>query len=393
MNDSLYIAWKYICSKKIRTATLVACVTLILFLPVSLELLLRESESQLMSRAASTPFLVGAKGSALDLAMNALYFGEAVPEMITMEASNEIEDTGLAAPIPMHVRFRARGYAIVGTTLDYFDFRNLGIAEGRGLAVLGDCVIGTTAAERLGLRPGDALVSSPETLFDLAGAYPLKMNVAGILEKSHTSDDLAVFVDLKTAWVIEGFVHGHEDLAKVKDPQVILKKNGKNIVGSPKLFQYMEITQANLDSFHLHGNLDALPITAVLVVPNDTKSGTILRGRYLSGEQAHQIVKPEDVIEGLLQNIFRIKNVLDAVILVVSLGMILAIILVFALSLRLRQREIQTIFRLGCRRMTITRFLIAEVSVIVLMSVVLCAALLISVDCFSNDLVRTLFIR
>jgi putative ABC transport system permease protein len=80
MNDSLYIAWKYICSKKIRTATLVACVTLILFLPVSLELLLMESETQLMSRAESTPLLLGAKGSALDLAMNALYFGEDVPE-------------------------------------------------------------------------------------------------------------------------------------------------------------------------------------------------------------------------------------------------------------------------------------------------------------------------
>ena len=34
MNDSLYIAWKYICSEKTRTATLVTCVTLIIFLPV-----------------------------------------------------------------------------------------------------------------------------------------------------------------------------------------------------------------------------------------------------------------------------------------------------------------------------------------------------------------------
>ena len=73
----------------------------------------------------------------------------------------------------MHVRFRARGYAIVGTTLDYFEFRGLQVADGRQLAVLGDCVLGATAAARLGLGAGDSLVSSPQTLFDLGGASPL----------------------------------------------------------------------------------------------------------------------------------------------------------------------------------------------------------------------------
>ena len=155
----------------------------------------------------------------------------------------------------------------------------------------------------------------------------------------------------------------------------------------------MEITEENLNSFHLHGNNEALPITAVLAVPNDTKSGTILQGRYLSSEQAHQIIEPKDIIDSLLQSIFRIKNVLDAVILVVGLGMLLAIILVFALSLRLRQREIQTVFRLGCRRMTIARLLAAEITVIVAMSLFLCAVFLLTLNHFSNDLVRTLFIR
>ena len=56
----------------------------------------------------------------------------------------------------------------------------------------------------MALKAGDSLVSSPESLFDLAGVYPLKMYVAGVLNKSHTSDDLAVFVDLKTTWVIQG---------------------------------------------------------------------------------------------------------------------------------------------------------------------------------------------
>jgi len=393
MIDSFYIAWRYVSFNKIKTLTLVACITLISFLPVALQLLLAESERQLISRAVSTPLVVGVKGSALDLVMNTLYFGDEVPELITMKASDRVMETDLALPIPVYVRFRARGYPIVGTTLDYFEFRGLKMAEGRQIAVLGDCVVGAKAAEQLGLKVGDSLVSSPETLFDLAGVYPLKMKVVGILEKTYTSDDLAVFADLKTTWVIQGLGHGHQDLTKLQDPTLVLKRTKDNVAATAKLYHFTEISEKNIDSFHFHGNTSIYPITAIIAVPHDAKSGTILQGRYLSKEETHQIAKPKEVIDGLLQNIFRIKNVLDAVILVVALATVMAIVLVFALSLRLRQREMQTIFKLGCSRMTVVQLVSSEILIIVLSSGLLCGAMVLLVDQFSNDLVRALFIR
>ena len=393
MMDSLYIAWRYVAFNKGKTATLIACITLIAFLPLALQLLLEESERQLNSRAVATPLVIGAKGSALDLVMNTLYFGDEVPELITMKASADVTDSDLAMPIPVYARFRARGHPIVGTTLDYFGYRGLKVAKGRHLALLGECVVGARVAERLGLRPGDSLVSSPENLFDLAGVYPLKMKVVGILEKSHTSDDRAVFVDLKTAWIIEGLGHGHKDVTKTKDTTVILKRSESNVAANAKLKLYTEITEKNLESFHFHGDLSAYKLTAVLAVPHDEKSGTILRGRYLDGKAVHQIVRPADVIDGLLQTIFRIKNVLDSVIVLVGSATALAIILVFALSLRLRQREIHTIFKLGCSRMTIARLLGAETFIIILSSGVLCGAMIFLTNRFSSDLVRTLLIR
>jgi putative ABC transport system permease protein len=393
MIDSLYIAWKYIRFNKVKTATLVACITLIMFLPISLELLLNESERQLLSRATTTPLVIGAKGSSLDLVMSTLYFGDEVPELISMAASERILDTDLAMPISMYVRFRARGFPIVGTTLDYFDFRGLEIAHGRSLAMLGECVIGARVAESLDIKPGGSLVSSPETVFDLAGVYPLKMKVVGVLEKSHTSDDLAVFVDLKTAWIVQGLMHGHEDVTKVTDPTLVLDRTETNVAATAKLYQYTEITEENIDSFHFHGDPSLYPITAVIAVPHDTKSGTILQGRYLSKEETYQIADPEEVIDGLLQNIFRIKNVLDAVIVLVGLATVLAIILVFVLSLRLRQREIKTIFKLGCSRMTMVRLLGSEILIIVFSSGIICSIMVFVVSLFSNDLVRRLFIR
>ena len=59
--DSIYIAWKYISCNRIKSAVLVACITLISFRPRALQLLLDESERQLMSRAVSTPLIVGAQ--------------------------------------------------------------------------------------------------------------------------------------------------------------------------------------------------------------------------------------------------------------------------------------------------------------------------------------------
>jgi len=393
MLDSFYIAWKYIQYNRIKTAVLVACITLISFLPFALQLLLHESERQLMSRAVETPLVVGKKGSSLDLVMNTLYFGDDVPELMTMAASDRIADTDLSLPIPMYVRFKTRGNPIVGTTLDYFEFRGLKMARGRQIAVLGDCVLGARVAESLDLKPGDSLVSSPESLFDLAGVYPLKMKVAGILKKSHTPDDRAVFVDLKTAWVIQGLGHGHQDVTRLKDPTLVLKRTESNVAATAKLFHYTEITEKNMASFHFHGNLSAYPISAIIAIPYDAKSGTILRGRYLSKNETQQIAKPEEVIDGLLQNIFRIKNVLDAVLAMVTLATVLAVILVFALSLRLRQREIQTIFKIGCSRMTTAKLIAAEIVIIIFSSAVLCSVLMVVVRSVANDLVRMLFIK
>ena len=393
MKDSLYIAWKYIAYNKAKTATLIACITIILFLPIGLEILLDESEHQLMSRAEVTPLVVGAKGSALDLVMNTLYFDDELPEFISMEAARSVQESGLALAVPVYSRFKARDFPIIGTTLDYFDVRSLEVAQGRTLAVLGECVVGAGVAEALELSPGDNLVSSPESLFDLAGVYPLKMNVVGILERTYTSDDLGIFVDLKTAWIIEGLGHGHQDVTQLDDPNLIYERTENNVSATPKLLHYNEITDGNLDSFHFHGDLTRYPLTAVLVFPKDTKSETLLRGRYLSQDERHQIIKPTEVIDGLLQNIFRIKNVLEAVIAVVGSATFLAMILVFALSLRLRQREIQTIFKLGCRKGTIARLLGAEIGMILLASLVLCGMLVSLLARVDQGLVRVLFIQ
>jgi len=392
MMDSLYLAWRYIVFNRKKTITLITCISLVTFLPFALKSLLNESEHQLMSRATTTPLLVGAKGNSLDLVMNSLYFSKEKPDFISMKSVETIIDSGLGLPIPLYIRFQAREYPIIGTSLDYFEFRKYKIEWGRAFAMLGECVIGADLATHLNLKVGDNLLSSPENLFDLAGVYPLKMTISGILDKTNSTDDKAVFVDLKTAWVIQGLGHGHQDVKKIEDSSVVLSQTKNLVTASSKIKQYTEINVDNLESFHFHGDPSIYPLTAIIAVPHDEKSATILRGRYLSEQQDQQIVRPKKVIEDLLGNIFRIKDFIDAVVLIVAIAMILAVFLVFSLSFRLRQKEINTIFHLGCNRATVFQLISAEILIIILASGVLCFLSLLILQHFQDRIVHTLFI-
>ncbi|MDH3978836.1 MAG: hypothetical protein OEU86_09980, partial [Gammaproteobacteria bacterium] len=74
MSDMLYLAWRYVSYHRWKTLILTFAITLVVFLPVTLNMLVERSAEQLMARAQSTPLLMGAQGSPLELALNSLYF-------------------------------------------------------------------------------------------------------------------------------------------------------------------------------------------------------------------------------------------------------------------------------------------------------------------------------
>jgi len=366
---------------------------LIVYLPVALRVLVRQSAAELVARAEATPLLVGAKGSPLELALNSLYFESDTPELTTYAEAERVSDTGLATAIPLYVRFKVRQQPVVGTSLDYFDFRGTRFAEGRAMAMLGECVLGSRAAEILGTKVGGAVISSPESVFDIAGVYPLKMQVVGVLHPTYTADDVAVFVDLKTAWIIQGLVHGHQDMAAPEAAPGVLSREGDNIVANASVLQYTEITPENIDSFHFHGSAEDYPISAVIAVPHDRKSGTILMGRYESPDDPAQILQPTTVIEDLLATIFTVQSFVVAGMLLVGLAALATAVLVFALSLRLRQREIETMAKIGGSRVRIGGVLVTEVAVVVVMSVVLAGILTTLTARFASSAVRLLVLQ
>lgn len=389
MRGTLYLAWRYLAFHRVKTVILVAAITLIVFLPVGLRVIVNQSSRQLTVRAEATPLVIGAKGSPTELTLNTLYFSSEVPARTTHAAAADVSATGLASAIPMYVRFRVRGQPIVGTTLEYFEFRALSLAAGRQLAVLGEAVLGSRAAERLGVGVGDFVVSSPESVFDIAGVYPLRMPVVGVLRFSDSADDDAVFVDVKTTWVIEGLGHGHQDLSRPEAAPGVLRREGNVVVGNASVVQYNEITPDNIDSFHFHGGLSDFPLTAVIAVPPDQRSSALLQGRYQS-DHLSQVVSPAAVMAELLNTILTVEKFVIAGAVTVGLATLATAFLVFALSLRLRQRERETLFKIGGSRVAVATVMTSEIVGVLAAGVFLAFVLTSLTQRYGDAIIRVL---
>ena len=373
MRDLFYLLLRYLLFYRAKIITLSLSLALVAAIPLGLSIISSVTNEHLQKRAESTPLLLGAQGSKLDLVMSALYFSDQELPLMRYQDFETLQESTLTSAIPLYRKYRVKSSPIVGTTPDYFTFRKLKMQEGRHFVRIGECVLGSDAAKKLGVSLGDTIISSPDNVFDIAGNYPLKMDIVGILQPTATADDNAVFTDIKTSWIIEGLAHGHEKLEN--DPKSILKREGETLVANASLMQYNYITSENINSFHFHGKQSAFPLNAVIILPHDHKSKTILMGRYMSDKPAQMLIEPHKVIRSLIDTLFDIKN-LALVILMLILAATFAIaVLVFILSIRLRRNELQTMLKIGASPFRVKMLLLGEI-----FSVLLIAFLLVSIS-------------
>lgn len=369
MKNSLHLAWLYLRFNWLKTSVLIGAIALVLFIPLSLNSLVEQGAKSMMSRAENTPLVVGSKGSQTELGLSALYFKAPKIASMTYAEMERLQQENLAEAIPLHLRYFVKNQPIVGTSTAYFKFRELQFESGRMMTMLGECVLGSKAADALQATVGSFVISSPAGAFDIAGSYPLKMKVTGILNPSGTPDDAAVFVDIKTSWVISGRAHGHQDVGKDTADSLLLSRNGNTVVASPAVLSFTEITPDNIDSFHFHGNPETYPLDAIIALPKDRQSALVLRGRYENANGKVQMIVPEKVMEELLDTVVSVRNLVLLAAIAIGLATLIIAALVFTLSIRLRQGELHTMRRIGASRNAIAQIIGFEIVIILMLSV------------------------
>jgi len=371
MKGAFYLTAKYIGYRPWRFAILIAVVALAIFLPLAMKVFVEESSRLLQARAASTPLLIGPKGSKIDLSISALYFKKQGLTDLTYEKYLKTVRNRSVRIIPLHTQYRAGEFPIVGTNLSYFEVRSLQLKEGRNFTQIGECVLGAKVAKERSLSVGDHILSTPSNTFDLAGVYPLKMKIVGVLEPMHNTDDRTVFVDLKTCWVIAGLGHGHDDLNKPSQESSILSREGNTIKANASLVEFNEVTLENLKSFHFHGSKSDFPISSMLAFPKNDKAKALLLGKYQSDTLEEQIVIPGDAISELIDTLFATRKAVLAGLSIMTGVTLLLVFLIFKLSFRLREREMSTYFKLGAPAHFSASLKFLEVMIVIILGVII----------------------
>ena len=166
-----------------------------------------KDQSQRAFVETSTGFdaVLGARGSRLQLVLNAIFHLEASPGNIAAADFEQIRrHPAVKAAIPLAVGDNYRGYRIVGTVESLFT--QVEYARGRRYAVqpggrvfagaAHEALVGSFAAERLGLRVGDTFQPFHGLVFDPSHQHEEIYTVVGILEPTNTPADRVLWIPL-----------------------------------------------------------------------------------------------------------------------------------------------------------------------------------------------------
>src|SRR3954469_17763730 len=149
--------------------------------------------------------VLGARGSKLQLVLNAIFHLEASPGNLAWTDYEMIKRHPMVkAAIPLAVGDNLRGFRLVGTVPELFG--NVEYAPGKKFAVQSggkifgeakEAVAGSFAAERLGLKVGDHFHPFHGLAFDPKNEHADDYTVTGILAPTNTPADRVVWIPLR----------------------------------------------------------------------------------------------------------------------------------------------------------------------------------------------------
>jgi putative ABC transport system permease protein len=156
--------------------------------------------------------VLGARGSKLQLVLNAIFHLEASPGNVAAADYEQIaKHPAVKAAVPIAVGDNFQGWRIVGTVpelftvVEYAPGRRYALAEGRLFgAEAREAVVGSFVAQRLGWKVGDTFRPYHGLNFDPANQHEEVFTVTGILAASNTPADRVIWIPLKGVQTMAG---------------------------------------------------------------------------------------------------------------------------------------------------------------------------------------------
>jgi len=175
--------------------------------------------------------VLGARGSKLQLVLNAIFHLEASPGNLAWQDFLDIQkNPNVELAIPLAVGDNFHGYRLAGTIPELFTRseyargRHYALAPGGRMfdPTLREAVVGSFAARKLGLKPGDTFHPFHGLIYDEKNQHSETYLVVGVLEPSNTPADRVIWIP------IEGIqkMSGHDPKAATDISAVLVKLRG-----------------------------------------------------------------------------------------------------------------------------------------------------------------------
>ena len=239
--------------------------------------------------------VLGARSSKLQLVLNGIFHLEASPGNLAWEDYLEIQKhPGVAHAIPIAVGDNYRGYRLVGVLPELFTETQFSEGNAYTLKPGGrlmapdrrEAVVGSFAATRLKLKPGDTFHPYHGLLFDEKKQHAETYVVVGVLEPTNTPADQVIWIPITGLQLMSG----HDPkaatdisavLVKLRNPQagfrldMMYNKQGNRLTFAWPIQRIMALLFDKISWFDR-----VLEIVAILVAV--VAAGSVLTGIYNS---------------------------------------------------------------------------------------------------------------
>lgn len=172
-----------------------------------------QAQAAFVSTSTAFDAVLGARGSKLQLVLNGIFHLEASPGNLAASDYELIrKHPAVKTAIPIAVGDNLRGYRIVGTVpqlltnVEYVPGKKYAVAPGGKVfgEAAREAVVGSFAAERLGLKVGSTFQPFHGLTFDEKALHEEVFTVTGILAPTNTPADKVIWVPIKGVQTMSG---------------------------------------------------------------------------------------------------------------------------------------------------------------------------------------------
>lgn len=204
MKAVLLLAVKSALARKLSLGITLLAITLASALLLAVERLRSDARQSFAQAITGVDLVVGSRSSGVQLVLHAVFhLGEPTGSVDWSSYRALADHPAVDWVVPLSLGDSHRGFAVLGTTVDYFarvrhgDAQPIAMASGRPFATVFEAVLGGEVARELGYRVGDRIVLS-HGLAPLGHDHDDKpFTVVGVLGMTGTPIDRTVHVSLE----------------------------------------------------------------------------------------------------------------------------------------------------------------------------------------------------